>query len=257
MAYFSGVIRSQVLSMDTGLGVILPYDRPAERQQEPCKVLYLLHGLGDNCQAWTRYTAIETYARRKGIAVIMPEVQRSFYFDMAHGMNYFTYITVELPALCSRMFGIAGSREDTYVAGLSMGGYGALKCGFVRNDLYRGCASFSGALDIHRVMADNLNDRFVDEFLAVLGKDLTILDQDNLYYQAERIAALPREKQPDVYITCGTEDFLHDNNRRFCDCLETLPLDFTYQEWPGVHDWFFWDESIRRTLDRWFPEDLQ
>lgn len=261
MASFSGVIRSKVLAMDTMLNVILPYDRPAEGgQQEPCKVLYLLHGLGDNAMAWTRYTAIETYARQYGIAVVMPEVQRSFYFDMAHGMNYFTYITLELPDLCSRMFHISDKRADTYVAGLSMGGYGALKCGLINPRKYQGCASFSGAVDIVRIIAEYNSGHFTEEFQAVLGMNLQILEQDNLLIQAERISHMPPAQQPDILVTCGSQDFLCAINRSFRNQLAALPLKFTYREWPGIHNWAFWDESIRLALRHWLgppPEAVQ
>lgn len=113
MAVFRGDIRSSVLAMDTGLHVILPYDRPAENQQAPCKVLYLLHGMGDNSACWRRYTAIERYVRDYGVAVVMPVVQRSFYYDIAHGLDYFTYVTRELHALCASMFHVSTQRQDS------------------------------------------------------------------------------------------------------------------------------------------------
>lgn len=255
MAVFRGDIRSRVLGMDTGLHVILPYDRPAEPQREPCRVLYLLHGLGDNAAAWCRYTRLESYARDKGIAVVMPEVQRSFYFDMYHGMNYFTYLTVELPGLCNRMFGISGSREDTFAAGLSMGGYGALKCGLVCPDLFAGCASFSGAVDIVKILEDyGDNPEFQNDFRAVVGAELQLLDQDNLMVQAKRVSGLEKKRQPAILITCGTEDYLYANNLSFKEYLETISLAFTWREWPGKHNWAFWDESIRQALDFFFPE---
>lgn len=257
MAVFRGDIRSTALGMDTGLAVILPYDRPAGVQQTPCKVLYLLHGLGDNCAAWCRYTAIERYARDKGLAVIMPEVQRSFYHDMVHGPDYFTYVSEELPALCGAMFGISTRREDTYIAGLSMGGYGALKCGLTHPGRYAGCASFSGAVDLVGVMAEHSeNEALSEEFKAVLGTGLQIRDGDNLMVLAEAVSRLPRAQQPAVYITCGTEDFLYEGNQRFKAHLETLPLDFTFVEWPGEHEWGFWDVSVAKALEFFLPEPV-
>jgi S-formylglutathione hydrolase FrmB len=253
MALFRGVIRSKTLAMDTAITVILPVDRPPEDFTIPCKTLYLLHGLGDNSDAWVRYTAIERYARDEGLAVIMPEVQRSFYLDMHYGLKYFTYIAEELPALCERMFPLSPRREDRYIAGLSMGGYGAIKCGLARPDFYAGCASFSGAMDIHDVV-----DTFLEkegnkvQMQAAIGMDLIVEKEDDLFALAEKVAILPAESQPRVFITCGDQDFLLGANRRFRDHLGSLPLAHTYREWPGDHEWEFWDASVKQALDFFF-----
>lgn len=251
MALFSGVVRSTALAMDTGLTVILPWDRPADEQAHPCPVLYLLHGLGDNHAAWARYTGIERYARKQGLAVIMPEVQRSFYCDMAHGPDYFTYITEELPTLCHKLFHLPPA-ADRCIAGLSMGGYGALKCAFTHPSRYRGCASFSGVLDIEAAFAEHTSEKMTREFQAVLGTDMVIADSDNLFALSAQVAGRPQQELPDIFITCGTEDFLHNYNVRFAAHLKSLPLAHTYREWSGEHTWDFWDASVQMALERWF-----
>jgi S-formylglutathione hydrolase FrmB len=239
--------------MDTAITVILPYDRPPGDFTAPCKTLYLLHGLGENSEAWTRHTAIERYARDEGMAVIMPEVQRSFYLNMRYGLAYFTYVSEELPALCERMFSLSPRREDRYVAGLSMGGYGAMKCGLTRPDFYAGCASFSGAMDIQFVI-----DTFLEkesnkvQMQAAIGMDLPVEEENDLFALAAKVAALPAEKQPQLFLTCGEQDFLLDQNRRFRDHLEALPLAHTYREWPGDHEWGFWDASVKQALEYFF-----
>ena len=124
MAFLNCEVFSKTLNMATALRVILP----DEGELGAANTVYLLHGLSDNSSGWTRYTAVEQYARERGLAVVMPEVQRSFYADMAAGLDYFGYVAVELPAMCERMFGLPHERTKRYVMGLSMGGYGALKC---------------------------------------------------------------------------------------------------------------------------------
>lgn len=252
MAVFRGDIRSSVLAMDTGLQVILPYDRPAEQQQIPCKTLYLLHGLGDNCAAWCRYTAIERYARDHGVAVVMPEAQRSFYTDMCYGLPYFTYVACELPELCAAMFHISRDPRDTYVAGLSMGGYGALKCAFTYPDRYAGCASFSGVVDIVQSMEAH-GQKLTQEFSAVLGPELQIEDNSNLFSLARQLTLMPMDQRPALFLTCGQQDFLYEDNLRFKQCLESLSLDFTFREWPGEHSWDFWDCSVQQMLELFLP----
>lgn len=249
MAIFQGDMRSCTLAMDTHVAVILPYDRPAEAQQTPCKVLYLLHGLGDNAAAWCRYTSIERYAREWGIAVVMPEVQRSFYYNMAMGLRYFSYVTQELPQLVAQFFNVSTARSDTYIAGLSMGGYGALKCGLTYPGQYAGCASFSGVVDMNYVLDEHLNTTNTPESMAVFGEKLQLADNDNLFYLAKQCSALPRQEHPEIFITCGQQDFLYDINTQFKQYLDTIPLDFRYMEWEGIHEWGFWDKSIRLALD--------
>ena len=144
MAFLHCEIASESLRMATAVDVILP----DKGELSEVKTLYLLHGLTDDCTGWTRYTAVERYARERGLAVVLPEVQRSFYADMAAGLDFFGYVAVELPAMCERMFGLPHERTKRYVMGLSMGGYGALKCALTYPERYAGVGSFSGVVDI-------------------------------------------------------------------------------------------------------------
>lgn len=251
MAILQCNIYSNELGMQTHINVLLPYDR-IEPTSEPCKVLYLLHGLSDDCSAWLNYTGLARYARSKNLAVIMPEVHRSFYTDMTLGVNYFSYVTKELPALCQRMFHISADAKDTFIAGLSMGGYGALKCALNYPERYKGCASFSGVTSIHSVLA-NLEERhFTNEAKAILGPDLIVQDNQDIFKLAVKQACLNEDQKPAFFVTCGTEDFLHQDNLKFKELMENLPYDFEYQEWPGEHNWDFWDKSIQLAFDKFF-----
>ncbi len=133
---------SETLQLSTSMNVILP--QPA-RARYP--VLYLLHGLSDDHTTWLRRTSIERYVDPLGLAVVMPAVHRSFYSDMAHGNRYWTFVSRELPALARGFFPISSSRADTFVAGLSMGGYGAFKLALSFPQRFAAAASLSGALD--------------------------------------------------------------------------------------------------------------
>lgn len=215
----------------------------------PDKILYLLHGLSDDAGAWVRNTRIETYAEDRGYIVIMPEVQRSFYTDMKHGSQYFHYLTDELPKLCEEMFNIKHTRERTFIAGLSMGGYGALKAGLSRPDFYSACAGFSGALDVSRRLFHLQPREAYREIGALYGDATEAPDHADVYKLATKMATLPSAEQSRVLVTCGEQDFLLDDNRKMAELLKTLPIDHAYEEWPGVHDWPFWDESIVRAFD--------
>ena len=249
MALFDGSIYSHALDMRTGLSVILPHDL---REWTPpkdgiCPVVYLLHGLSDDHTCWRRYTSIERYANQYQCVVVMPEVQRSFYAGMRFGPAYFQYISRELPEQMEAMFGVRHRREKTLVAGLSMGGYGAVKCALTRPELFGCCASFSGALDIARRF--EAEDR--PEFQAIAAR---LEPENDLMHLAAEAAALPPDSRPAIYITCGLSDFLYEDNQAFLRRLRELDLAHAYEEWPGAHEWGFWDESVRRALARFLGQ---
>ena len=125
----------QSLGFHTNVYVILPYDNSMDIK--PYKVLYLLHGGAGNAQDWTRFTSIERYAEEHKIAVVMPEVGgSSFYADMVHGYKYYSYLTEELPMVLNCFLPLSDRREDRFVAGLSMGGYGAFKWAFDKQNIF-------------------------------------------------------------------------------------------------------------------------
>ena len=146
---------SESLEFGTSMTVVLPQPTlgqvgvdPGADDQAPPPLLYLLHGRSDDHTAWLRYTSIERYASAAGVAVVMPAVARSFYADEATGHRYWTYLSEELPEIVQRFFRVGDRREDTFVAGLSMGGYGALKWAFTQPERFAAAASLSGAVDV-------------------------------------------------------------------------------------------------------------
>lgn len=218
---------------------------PEEGSLSDCPVIYLLHGLSDNCTGWSRYTAVERYAREKGAAIIMPEVQRSFYTDMAMGLPYFSYISQELPERCSRMFGLSKEKENCFIMGLSMGGYGALKCALTAPENYAGCASFSAVTDIAGRVNDSEGMRR-REFQAIFGPELEVPQNVRLDWLLEQQIGrdLPR-----FFMTCGEQDSLYPQNCRFAESLTEAGRDLSFHSWPGDHNWAFWDRSVQMALD--------
>lgn len=149
---------SRTLMENTDLNIIIPtfdsadlFNPKDHHPEHGFKTLYLLHGMYGNYADWERYTGIEAYAQAKNLAVIMPSAANSFYTDMAHGNKYYTYITEELPVFAKSLFPISDTREDTFIAGLSMGGYGAWKIALNHPERFSYAASLSGAVDINTV----------------------------------------------------------------------------------------------------------
>ena len=206
-------------------------------------VLYLLHGMSDDHSAWTRNTSLERYAVAAGVAVVMPAVHRSFYTDELHGHRYWTFLSEELPRLVGSMFRVSTRREDTSVAGLSMGGYGALKWALRRPEMFAAATSMSGALDVAALVKDP--ERGPELEGRVFGPEVAAEnDLFRLLADAD-VATLPR-----LHVSCGTEDHLVDHSRRFVALAEEVGADLTTDFRPGEHEWGFWDDDIRTVLDR-------
>jgi len=249
MAHLSATIGSAALGFSTHVEVIFPQNHKEDIAAK--RVLYLLHGLSDDCTAWLYKTRIAQYARQKNYIVIMPEVQRSFYSDMKHGSKYFTYVSRELPEICEAILNFKHTRQNTFVAGLSMGGYGAIKCGLARPEFYAACASFSGALDMKTRVEEakqsgQISEHF-PEMAAILGEDFAYPDNVDLFHLAQEVVNLP--DKPRVLITCGDEDFLLGDNHRFNAHMHALNYGHTYMEWPGAHTWDFWEDCLPLAFD--------
>jgi S-formylglutathione hydrolase FrmB len=234
---------SKALEMNTSFQVYLP----DEGDLSETKVVYLLHGLMDNCTGWTRYTACERYARERGVALVIPEVQRSFYIDGVYGLNYFTYVSRELPKVCQRMFGFSPKREYNYVMGLSMGGFGALKCALTYPESYAGCGSFSGVTDLQDFMSRPAVPMHSRELTALLGPDHRIGQENDLSALAEQVTDAPA-----IYLSCGEQDAHYPANCSFREKLSERGIRHRFDHRPGGHSWDFWDQSLRDCFDYLF-----
>lgn len=244
---------SDVLGMAMQADVILPQKCSSligmqTSESEQYKTLWLLHGLSDDNTIWQRRTSIERYAAEKGLAVVMVNADRSWYCDMKYGGRYFTYLTEELPRLCRSFFrGMSPRREDNLIAGLSMGGYGALKCALTYPDRYAAAASLSGAVDV-AAYVEGKAERDEPYWYSILGDfDKVRGSQNDLFALAENCAK--GDVKPRLFLWCGSEDYLLASNRRLKAHLDSLSLDNDYSESEGNHSWKWWDLHVQRALD--------
>ena len=249
---------SDTLGMAVSCDVILPQKSKnligmKTESSETFPTLWLLHGLSDDHTIWQRRTSIERYAAERGIAVVMPNCQRSWYSDMKYGGAFFTFLTDELPAVCRSFFkGMSAERDMNLIAGLSMGGYGALKCALTYPERYRAAASLSGAFDV-AAYANGKSLMSEAQWYATLGDlDKITGSKNDLFH----IATLAAEKAPlpELYIWCGTEDFLLSSNRRLKAHLDEKGIAHTYQESEGNHGWGWWDLHIQDVLRFFFDQ---
>ena len=242
MAFISCQIRSDVLDQRVDVDVFLPADSPKEKGREAAGILYLLHGQGGSNTDWQQYTAIARYATANRLAVIYPSCPQSFYVDMAYGGAFYTYLTEELPALLHTMFRLPVGREKTFVAGLSMGGYGAALLGLSRPDLFGAFAEFSGAVDVEALTAFKEDPYVRSIAVPAFGEKMEVPEKYDLFKLAETAAALPEEQRPRIFMACGLQDDfmgLYQQNVKFRDHIASLPLPMKWMEWNGIHEYNF------------------
>ncbi len=243
---------SHTLKIHTAVNVILPQEGiwPAALPRRSYPTLWLLHGLSDDHTIWQRRTAIERYVENLPLAVVMPAVNRSFYQDAAYGAGnsaaYWSYVSEELPERIRAWFPLDESREGNFVAGLSMGGYGALRLGLTHPDRYAAVASLSGAVGYaHK----RLNDPVLREEMRAIYGTLSGIKggPTDLFTLAERVAAAATP-QPRLYLACGTEDFLYKGNVAYHRHLDKLGLEHTWVTGTADHSWSYWDDQIEQVV---------
>lgn len=254
MAFLQVNFFSDALGMCTAVNVLLPQQPVAAEigtrvaaTAGDSPVLYLLHGLSDDQTIWMRRTSIERYAAQKGIAVVMPCCNRSYYCNTADGMRFWDYVAQELPELMHQFFHLSTKREQTFAAGLSMGGYGALKLAFSYPERYGAVVGFSSALHLAKNMLADGQLILPEGAFGEAGKfDGSQLD---VYHLAEELTP---QKAPAIYLSAGLEDPFFPNSLQLHELLERRGIAHEWHAPHGRHDWEFWDANIVKALD-WLP----
>jgi putative tributyrin esterase len=252
MALIETHIFSEVLGRDVVVNVILPQERQPYTGDGKLKVLWLFHGGSGDETAWLRMSSIERYAIEYGIAVVVPGGLNSCYTDMMHGGNYFKYVTDELPYVLRHMFPrLSHMREDNYLSGFSNGGYGCLRVGLGRPDLYAAIGAFSAG-DKSDIAFINDGSPRSRERIILFGEE-SIKNTDNDLKYLGRKAIENGESLPKVYHACGSKDPWLDLNeivRDFFLGLEGNPFSYRYHQAEGHgHTWEFWDMEILRFFE--------
>lgn len=251
MALFEISFYSHTLGMSMKMNVLIPQKAVSDKREIP--VLYLLHGMSDDHSVWLRQTSIERYVSEYDLAIIMPTTHLGWYTDMVQGNNYWTFISEELPDICHSFFPqLSQAREDNFAAGLSMGGYGALKLGLAKPEKFSAVASLSGALDVQAICHEFQHTEEGSFWFNIFGDADDVQGSNNDLLALAETVSNSNQPKPKVYIWCGTEDFLYDQNITMKNHLSRLNFDLTYKESPGDHQWKYWDEMIRRVLE-WMP----
>lgn len=246
MARFQCNVISYVLQRAVDITVVVPSSTipeslgfgtaPSHVIREKYPVLYLLHGMGNDHATWGGYSGIELYAEERNIAVVMLSGENKFYRNVPDGDKFFDFIEKELPEFVTNYFPVSDRPEHTYIAGLSMGGYGALLHGLSCPERFAAIGAFSSALEVSFKTEDGQQ------------KDCGL----DIYYLTAK-ALEEGKKLPPMYIACGEDDFLYEMNRKYKDMLEEKKVDVTWVSLPGyAHEWRFWNMQAEEFL-KWIP----
>jgi putative tributyrin esterase len=246
------ILQSSLMRREFPFRVILPANYEASKDVYP--VLYLLHGLFGSCDNWLELTAIKSYLADKEFIVVLPEGADNWYSDsatIASDKFESSFINELIPAV-EADYRISGGREKRAIAGLSMGGFGALKLALKRSDLFVFAGSMSGAFNAPLLTG---NENFADwqelypSVLEVFGQENSPARTENDLFRI--IRELPEEKKhfvPQIYFDCGTNDSFLKVNRKLAKSLKEKGLVFRFDEVPGGHDWLYWDKQLRVVL---------
>ena len=259
MAIFQTDFYSESLTKHMNVKVIIPNDVTPEMIQgnenynRNMKTLYLLHGYSGSSNAWITGSNIEEMAIKYNLAVVMPSGDNSFYLDAkGRGRSYCQYVGKELVEYMNKTFGFSDKKEDTYIGGISMGGFGAIHTGLYFPNTFGKVVGLSSALIIHNIK--DIEVDYVDQiadyhyYESVFG-DLNKLEEsdNNPEYLVHKLKKAGEEIPP-IYMACGTEDFLIEENRSFYSFLKEEKVAVDYIESPGVHDWAFWNKYLEPSI---------
>lgn len=237
---------SSALGRDMKYRVLLPQDYATSQRRYP--VLYLLHGLGGDYTDWTTRSNVAEYSRTLPLIIVMPDGNNGWYTDSTEGA-FETYLTTDVPADVVKKFRTVNSRYGRAIAGLSMGGYGALKAALKRPAQFAVAGSFSGALNVTREgeLERLIGGGEAERTRRIFGPGASEARKQNDVFALA--AALKPAGAPYLYIDCGIADNgLIDANRDLVAAIHKSGAAYEYHEVAGGHSWDYWDRRIREFL---------
>lgn len=252
---------SYELAMNTQAALLLPERRgvpQTARNGKPYPVLYLLHGHGQDHTSWLRLSRLEAYLKDAEVIVVMPNGTRGSYVDGVSTYRYGSYLTEELPVILRNWFHITEKREETFIAGISMGGYGALRAALACPEKYAAAAGLSSAIRLDRVRPApegglSIPDRpdIAGNYRAVFGSEESFAASAyNLENLARDLQSSERPR-PRLLQVCGDRDPLRPMNDEFAEFMkrECPDVPLKYEIRPGLHTFDFWDQQIQTVLE--------
>ena len=244
---------SSALLRSVPVQVILPADKLISdgvyAPRKKFKTLYLLNGLWGSHIDWVAGTRIQRWAEERDLAVVMPAGENSFYVDRpGFHTDYGKFIGEELVEMTRRMFPLSERKEDTFIGGLSMGGFGAMRNGLKYHDTFSRIIALSPALHIFEGEAM--------PFAAFFGADESCWEalKNSDLNPRWLMKQLPEGERPEIYLACGEKDGLLPSAQLYHQLLTQANWPHRYTQDEGDHEWDYWDRHIKTALD-WLPLD--
>lgn len=240
---------SKTLGKHHHFNLILPeQDDHYDLSKQPAAMpsVMILHGLSSDNNSYLRFTSVERYANEHQIAVILPDGDHSFYANMLYGHSYEDHI-LEVWRYAHQVFPLSSKRDDNFLAGHSMGGFGVIKTAFQHAELFSKACFMSSATDIERLLTYDWTDF---KMAGIIG-DVNTTEGTSLdikYIVESGLDKYGLDGLPDLYMMCGTEDFIYEDNVNFKAYLEDKNISFKYEEGPGEHDYAYWDAGILKAV---------
>lgn len=245
---------SKLMARKMPYRVILPVNYKTSNKKTFYPTIYLLHGLTGHFDNWADKTKLTDYAEKYNYLIVMPEGDNGWYSDSASVPNdrYESYIIKELIPEIDKKFRTIADKKHRAVAGLSMGGYGSIKFGLKYPEIFALVGSFSGALGAATLTEKEVGTTgtVAASILSVYGIANSQTRQANDIFQIiKEISPAKIKSLPFIYLDCGTEDFLLNNNRDFADLLQEKKIPHEFRQLPGGHNWMFWDSQVQEFLE--------
>ena len=215
-------------------------------------VIYLLHGLDGHYDNWISKTKLTEYAANYGYIIVTPEGDDGWYSDSVSIANdkYESYIIQELIPEIDKKFRTLADKNHRSIAGLSMGGYGAIKFGLKYADKFALVGSFSGAFKAAEWTDKNTAAWLSKSIMSVFGTaDNESRKANDIYKIVREISDEKKKTLPFIYLDCGTEDFLIQSNRDFETLLFEKKIPHEFRQLPGKHSWDFWNAQVQEFLE--------
>lgn len=260
MALIEMTFAADTLKRWTEATVILPVESAGMEGIEKPKyfpTLYLLHGFSGNRNDWLTYSNIRLLAEQRNLAVVMPSGENGFYTDVGEMETENGAFIQELVEFTRKVYPLSKEREQTFIGGLSMGGFGALRNGMIYHNIFGKIFSLSGAFIIDDVAGKK--EGFSDGMAGYAYYHRVFGNLDTLEHSLNNPLvcagkAIDAQEIPEVFMACGTEDFVIEKNRNMKKALCGLGIEPTYYEGPGAHDWLFWNTWLEKALN-WMMEE--
>ena len=239
MSYQNITYFSPALGKQSNMLVYIPDDLSLA----PFKVVYQLHGYSDDSTMWFWRSNITRYADERGLMIVCPDGGKGFYTDSAENDEYYESHILDTVDYVDKVFNTSKKREDRFIGGLSMGGYGAMKIGLKHTDLFDSVGAHSAVMDIQDFkLINNADPSFMKRYKTIFGDK--VKDEDDLFWLVKEYGSKIR-----IYFDCGKDDFLFKENEKIHNFMVENKIEHVYNVFPGVHSWDYWDEHVKTALD--------